>query len=103
MSVLMVLPVQTDGETFQRVASENADSIKGIAERAKGRGAIHHAFYAGDDGKVYVVDEWDSPESFQAFFAEEAPNIGPLMQQAGVQGEPGPAQFYRKLDTPDEF
>ena len=101
MSFLMVLPVNNvDGETFERIASENAEAMRGISGRGKEAGAIHHAFYEAD-GKVFVVDEWDSPESFQAFFETEAPNIGPLMEQAGAQ--PGEPTFYRKLSTDDQF
>lgn len=102
MSVLMVLRVPADPERLKQAAQENRDTFLGIAERAKGRGAIHHDFYAGD-GECFVVDEWDSPESFQSFFEEESGNIGPLMAAAGVQGEPGPPQFYEKLSLGDEF
>ena len=101
MSVLMVLRVPgASGEAMQRVAAERGDEFLAIAERAKGRGAIHHAFYEGD-GEVIVVDEWDSPESFQAFFEDEAPNIGPLMEAVGAQ--PTEPTFYRKVSLGDEF
>ena len=102
MSVLMVLRVPAEAEGIKKAAQDNKDALVGISERAKGRGAIHHAFYAGE-GEVLVVDEWDSSESFQAFFADEAPNIGSLMQAAGAQGEPGPPRFYEKLELGDEF
>ena len=100
MSVLVVLPVNVDPEAFKKVASENAEAMQGIAERAKGRGAIHHAFVASDS-EVRVVDEWDSAESFLSFFEDEGPNIGPLMAQANAQ--PGEPKFYDKLDTSDAF
>jgi len=103
VSVLVVLPIPVDPDAFERVAAEKADTMKEITARSRERGAIHHAFFAGDDGKVYVVDEWDSAESFQAFFQDEAPNIGPLIEAANPTGEPGPPQFYRKLDSGDEF
>ena len=100
MSVLMVLRVQVDPEAFKKVASENEDAMRGIADRGRSRGAAHHAFYAGD-GEVLIVDEWDSAESFKAFFEEEGPNIGPLMAQAGAQ--PGEPEFYEKIDSADAF
>jgi hypothetical protein len=98
----MVLRVPADAEALKRAAQEDRDAFLGIAERAKGRGAIHHDFYAGD-GECFVVDEWDSPESFQGFLEDEGANIGSLMAAAGVQGEPGPPQFYEKLSLGDEF
>ena len=97
-----MLSFKTDPATFERVASENGDAMQAISERGKAAGAIHHAFYAGD-GEVWVVDEWDDPANFEAFFASEQENIGPLMAAAEVQGEPGPPMVYRKLSTADEF
>ena len=97
----MVMRVQADPADFGRVATENADNMRGIAERGRAAGAIHHAFYAGD-GEMLVVDEWDSPEAFQGFFQSEQANIGPLMEGAGAQGEPQ-ITFYQRMDTADAF
>lgn len=102
MSVLMVLKIPVDAAGIERVAQEQGDQLKGVAQQGKASGAIHHAFYEGD-GEVIVVDEWDSPESFQAFFEAEGENIGQLMAAAGARGEPGPPSFYRKLETGDDF
>jgi hypothetical protein len=98
----MVLKVPVAAEDLQRATQEDRDAFLGISERAKGRGAIHHDFYAGD-GACFVVDEWDSAESFQGFYEAEGEAIGSLMAAAGVQGEPGPPQFYEKLSLGDEF
>ena len=97
----MVLRVPVDPAAFERAAGENQDLLKGISQRAKERGAIHHDFYEGD-GKVIVVDEWDSPESFHAFFEAEGANIGQLMQASGA-GEPEAPMFHRKMSLGDEF
>jgi hypothetical protein len=102
MSVLMILRVPAEAANLEQAVEQNRDLLLGIAERAKGRGAIHHDFYAGD-GEVIVVDEWDSPESFHGFFEAEGENIGQLMAAAGVQGQPGPPAFYSKLDLGDAF
>jgi hypothetical protein len=102
MSVLMVLRIDTDGEAIERVAKEHGDTMKGVAERGRAAGAIHHAFYAGD-GEVVVVDEWPDEQTFLGFFESENSEIGQLMQAAGVTGEPSPPRFYRKLDTGDDF
>jgi heme-degrading monooxygenase HmoA len=102
MSVLMILRVPASADALARAAEENREMFLGIAERAKARGAIHHDFYEGD-GEFLVVDEWESPEAFQGFFEDEAQNIGQLLAAAGVQGEPGPPSFHRKLSLGDEF
>jgi hypothetical protein len=101
VSVVMILRVPGDPANWERVTQENKDAFLGVAERAKGRGAIHHAFYAGD-GEVVVIDEWDSPESFQAFFQDEQETIGSLMQQAGA-GEPAPPVFLQKMELGDSY
>jgi hypothetical protein len=102
VSVIMMLRMQTDPGSIERVASEQGDAIRAVSQRGQAAGAIHHAFFAGDDGTAYVIDEWDSPESFQSFFEAEQPNIGPLMEAAGVQGEPE-IRFFQKLNTGDDF
>ena len=101
MSVLVVLRIPVDADGIKRATEENREGFLAISERARGRGAIHHAFYAGD-GEVLIVDEWDSAQSFQSFFQDEGANIGPLMAAAGAQGEPEP-RFYEKLSLGDEF
>jgi hypothetical protein len=98
----MMLRMQTDPGSIERVASEQGDAIRAVSQRGQAAGAIHHAFFAGDDGTAYVIDEWDSPESFQSFFEAEQPNIGPLMEAAGVEGEPE-IRFFQKLNTGDDF
>jgi hypothetical protein len=98
----MVLRIPVDVAGIERAAQEQSDLIRGISGRAKERGAIHHDFFEGD-GAVFAVDEWDSPESFEAFFEAEGENIGQLMATAGATGQPGPPTFYRKLSLGDEF
>jgi len=100
MSVIVFVRFKTDPETLERVAGENADAMRQIAEDAQARGALHHCFIE-TDGDVMVIDEWESGEAFQAFFAsnEEIPRI------IGATGAAGPPEIsvHRKLDTPDVF
>jgi len=87
---------------MERAANEHRDLMMGIAERAKGYGAIHHDFYEGD-GEVIVVDEWGTPEQFNSFFEAEGQNIGQLMGAAGIQGAPAAPTFHRKMSMGDQF
>jgi hypothetical protein len=102
MSVLMMLRIPMDPDRFEQASAEHAETMKGIAGRGRERGAIHHAFYAGDN-EVIVVDEWDSAENFEAFFESEQDAIGGLMQAMNAEGQPGAPAFHRRLDTPDAF
>ena len=63
-------------------------------------GLISHRFYASGD-ELLVVDEWESKEGFQAFFAE-ATEIPGMMAEVGVTTEPE-VTFWRRLDTHDAY
>jgi quinol monooxygenase YgiN len=102
MSVIVTLRFTGDAAKLEEFAAANEEHMPGIVEAAKGHGAIAHRFYGTDDGKLMVVDEWPDAESFQAFFAEQQPQIEPVMQAAGVTSEPE-VVFWRKLETGDDY
>lgn len=102
MSVIVTLRFAADAARLEEFAAANEEHMKGIVEAAKGHGVMAHRFYGTDDGKLMVVDEWPDAESFQAFFAEQQPQLEPIMQAAGVTAEPE-VVFWRKLDSRDEF
>jgi heme-degrading monooxygenase HmoA len=101
MSVLMTLRLTGDPAKVEEWADQNREKIAEIAERGRAAGARSHRFYGSDDGSILVVDEWDSPQSFQAFF-EADEDIPQMMQEVGVTSEPE-VTFWRKLQTHDEF
>jgi len=102
MSVIMGLRMTVDAGRFEQLAQDKAEKMREIAERGKQHGAIHHRFYASESGdEVLVVDEWPDAESFQKFFSS-SPDVGELMQEAGVTNQPQPV-FWRELDTGDKF
>jgi heme-degrading monooxygenase HmoA len=86
---------------MQRATEEHRDMFLSTSDYAKQNGCIHHEFWAGD-GDVVAVDEWESPEAFQAFWDSQGQNIGQLMGAAGA-GQPDEPRFYRKLDLGDAF
>lgn len=99
MSVIVTLRVSGDPQALERAAQENPEQIQSIVEAAKQHGVIAHRF-DGSDGQIMVIDEWPDAESFQRFFAEQEPAIGPMMQQVAT-GEPE-ITFWHKLDTGDD-
>lgn len=101
MSVMMGMRFEVDPDRFMQAMGEEDERLRGIAERAKQMGAIHHMFMANDN-EVMVADEWDTEASFRAFFEAAGEDIGVLMQKAGVTNQPEP-RFWRPLDTPDRF
>jgi heme-degrading monooxygenase HmoA len=102
MPVMIGLLLDVDPERMLEALTSNRERLMAISERAKQAGALHHAFYANVDGtEALVVDEWESAEAFQRFFAA-GDDIREMMAEAGVRGEPVP-KFWRELDTPDKF
>jgi len=102
MSVLMTLRVKGDAAAIEQRAGANPDGMQAIIDKAVPHGLISHHFYANDAGELLVVDEWETAEGFHAFFAEAEPEIGPMMQEAGVTTQPE-ITFWRKLDSHDDY
>jgi len=100
MSVIVIGRFKANPADLEKVIAERAADFKAVSEEAKGVGAIHHRFAAGD-GEVVIVDEWNNLESFQKFFADNT-TIPEFLQAAGVQGPPE-FSFYEAMDTPDRF
>ena len=100
MSVIVIGKFKADPGVLKKVFSERAADFTAVSEEAKGVGALHHLFAAGD-GEVIIIDEWDNAASFQKFF-ESNTVIPQIMQAAGVQGPPE-FSFYESMDSPDRF
>ena len=95
MSVLMILRVAGDPKG---VEATDPTVFKGVVEKAVSMGASKHRFFT-NGSEVMVIDEWDSAESFQAFF-ESTPEIPEIMAAAGVTTEPS-IEFWQRMDVDD--
>lgn len=102
MSVIMGLRIAADPKRVEQALNGDPERLQQIAQRSRDAGCIHHRFLANENGgEVLVLDEWPDPGSFMQFF-ENSPDIGELMQEAGVTERPTPV-FWREMDTPDKF
>ncbi len=101
MSVIMTLSLEGDPAAVERYAAENPDKMRDIVDHAAQHGVIAHRFY-GAEGKILVIDEWPDEQSFQEFFAHMQPEIQPMMEAAGITGQPQPT-FWRKLETSYDY
>jgi hypothetical protein len=99
--VIVTIRVSADPTTFEEQFRVHADAIGRILGLAKRHGAIAHRWYAGD-GEVLAADEWPDAQSFQTFFAEAQPDVGPVMDAAGVTSPPE-VRFWHALETSDAF
>jgi hypothetical protein len=99
MSVIMTMRVSGDPAKFEETVAAQADAIGRIMDVAQRNGLIAHRWY-GSDGEFMAVDEWPDQQSFQAFMEQAQPDIGPVMEAAGVTSQPS-VTFWRTLDTGD--
>ena len=99
MSVLVVMKVPGDTTTFESLMAQSADRVLDLTEKAKAGGCLGHRFGVGD-GEVVVVDVWETPEQFQAFFS--SPDIQAVLGEMGAQGEPQ-ITFSQAKGFPGEF
>jgi hypothetical protein len=99
MSVIVTLRISGDPAAFEQTAAAQHETICRIMDAAKRNGLIAHRWYGGD-GEYMAVDEWPDAQSFQTFFEEAQPDIGPVMQEAGVSSQPT-VTVWRALDVDD--
>ncbi len=94
MSVLMTLQLKGDAAKLEQLSQERPSFFPDVTTKAKGLGLISHRFWA-TDAEILVVDEWETEEGFQAFFAG-TPEVGEAMAAAGVTEQPVPT-FWRPV------
>ncbi len=100
MSVLITFTVKGDVAKFRESLRDRADEFAAIADRAKEAGAIHHRFGLGDEF-VLVVDEWESAEQFESFFAN--PELQAFIGSVGGAGGAPDITVTEAIDSPDQF
>jgi quinol monooxygenase YgiN len=101
MSVVITLKFQGDVATFRQALTDHGEQFAKMAAEAKGSGGgLHHRFAVGD-GFVLVVDEWESVEHFQKFFAN--PDLQALIAAAGAAPAPPEITIAEAISSPDEY
>ena len=100
MSVLVVVKVSGNTDTFQKALADRADEFVAVKERAQQGGAIHHRFGVGD-GVVVAVDEWESAEAFEQFFGD--PKMQEFVASIGADPVPPEITVTETIPSPDEF
>jgi hypothetical protein len=100
MSVLVIGKFPGDTAKFRRALTERAGEFEKIKEMAVAVGAIHHRFGIGD-GFVLVIDEWESAEAFQNFFAN--PDLQAFISSVGAAPGQPEMTIAGAVTSPDEF
>jgi quinol monooxygenase YgiN len=100
MSVLVIGKFQGDTAKFRQALTDRADEFAKIADGSRSMGAIHHRFGIGD-GFVVIVDEWESFEQFQQFFAN--PDLQAFIGSVGASAAPPEITVAEALTSSDQF
>jgi hypothetical protein len=100
MSVLITGKFQGDTGKFREALTERADEFAKIADRARAVGAIHHRFGIGD-GFVVLIDEWESADDFQRFFAD--PELQAFIGSVGAAPVPPEITVTEAVASSDQF
>jgi hypothetical protein len=100
MSVVIALKFHGDVATFRQALTDHDEAFAKFAAEARAAGGIHHRFAVGD-GFVLVVDEWESVEHFQTFFAQ--PDLQALIAQSGAAPQPPEITIGEAISSPDEY
>jgi hypothetical protein len=100
MSVLIALKFQGDVATFRRALADHSEEFAKFSVEAQAAGGIHHRFAVGD-GFVLVVDEWESVEHFQKFFAQ--PDLQALIAKSGAAPAPPEITIGEVISSPDQY
>lgn len=100
MSVVITVKFAGDVATFRQALTDHADEYAQFSRQAReSGGGIHHRFAVGD-GFVLVVDEWESVEHFQKFFAN--PELQALIGKSGATSAPE-ITVGESISSPDQY
>ena len=100
MSVLIVSKFHGDTAKFRQALEERADEFVKFRDRAAAAGAIHHRFGVGD-GFVVVIDEWETADQFQQFFAD--PELQGFIASTGAAAGPPDITVTEAIASPDQM
>lgn len=100
MSVLVIGKFQGDTAKFRQSLTDRAGEFAKIGETAQAAGGIHHRFGIGD-GFVVIVDEWESLDHFQRFFAN--PDLQEFIGSVGAAPAPPEIIVCEAVASPDQY
>ena len=74
--------------------------LEEMTKANKNAGNLGHRVAAGD-GELVVVDEWETVEQFEGFYADNA-NVEHITSELGVTGPPE-ISVFASVDVPGTF
>jgi quinol monooxygenase YgiN len=100
MSVLITGKFQGDTAKFRQALTDRAGEFAKISDMAQAEGGLHHRFGVGD-GFVVMVDEWETAEHFQRFFAN--PELQAFIGSIGAAPVPPEITITDAISSPDQY
>jgi hypothetical protein len=100
MSVLVIGKFQGDTAKFRQSLTDRAGEFAKVGDQARAAGGIHHRFGVGD-GFVVIIDEWESVEQFQQFFAN--PELQAFIGSVGAAPAPPEITVVEAVASADQY
>src|SRR5262249_39660076 len=88
-----------DTAAFRKTPADQARAPAALREQARAPPGIPHPFGIGD-GFVVAVDEWESPQQFEQFFAR--PELQAFINASGASGPPE-ITISEAITSPDQY
>ncbi len=102
MSVIVMTKYPGKASDLEAILDQHGETLRMLGQRGRDQGCLHHMFVEDTDGNVLIIDEWDSQESFDTFFAAQQDEIQPVAVAGGVTGPPT-STTYRIIESADRF
>lgn len=95
MNIMVTARLTESPERVRKLAGEDSPRLRFIDKASKACGCTRHR-YVTVDGEVWLVEEWESPERFEAFF-DGTPEFRQLLEEAGFKGYPEDIRLWEPL------
>ncbi|MFI5061037.1 MAG: hypothetical protein ACHP7F_06295 [Actinomycetales bacterium] len=101
MSMIVVMKMSGDTAAFKNSFSARSDEYRQWRDRAQAAGGLHHRYAVGD-GFGFLIDEWESLEAFQQFFA--GAEVQAFIASIGIDTSVAPVLIAGEpVDSPDRY
>jgi len=99
VTVIVHFPVSDVAKAIEGLQGHGA-LLEEMTAANKNSGNLGHQVFAGD-GELVIIDEWETVEQFQGFYAGNA-NVEQISSSLGVTGPPA-VTVLASADVPGTF
>lgn len=101
MSYIVIAKIPGNLDVFTKALSERTAEFEAWSAKGRSVGGIHHRF-AVAEGQVIAIDEWETMEAFQQFFAD--PEFNAFIESVGADPSTPPEVWVgESIASPDQY